>query len=237
MQLTINMRVQHQYDIEQKKFVDFLLKVGKEEEQVYNDIGEDIIRLPDDIIFDNENIDELISSIFYNINLNYKDKNYIRDRVILTTKNMDVEEINQKVLEQIPEEIYEFLSADSVEDKEAVDQSLYPIEFLNTLIPSGMPPHKLILKKEAPIMLLRNLSPSEGLCNGTRLIIKGFQKHIIDAEILTGINQGKRIFIPRIRLSPSDTDLPFQLVRRQFPIKLSFAITINKAQDQTITNI
>ena len=29
-------------------------------------------------------------------------------------------------------------------------------------------------------------------------------------------------------------DLPFQLVRRQFPIRLAFAMTINKAQGQTI---
>ena len=180
---------------------------------------------------------KLILKIFYDINSNYQNKNYIRDRVILTTKNNDVEEINQKILEQIPEEIHEFLSADSVEDKETVDQSLYPIEFLNTLTPSGMPPHKLILKKEASVILLRNLSPSEGLCNGTRLIIKGFQQHLIDAEILTGINQEKRIFIPRIRLTPSDADLPFQLIRRQFPLKLSFAMTINKAQGQTIPNV
>src|SRR5689334_13669875 len=42
------------------------------------------------------------------------------------------------------------------------------------------------------------------------------------------------MFIPRVRLSPSDLDLPFKLIRRQFPIKLSFAMTINKAQGQTI---
>jgi hypothetical protein len=87
------------------------------------------------------------------------------------------------------------------------------------------------------IILLCNLNPSEGLCNGTRLIIKRCQQYIIDAEILTGINRGKRVFIPRTRLTASDADLPFQLVRRQFPIKLSFAMTINKAQGQTIPNV
>jgi ATP-dependent DNA helicase PIF1 len=92
----------------------------------------------------------------------------------------------------------------------------------------------LVLKKETPIILLRNLSPTEGLVNGTRLIVKNCHQYFIDAEILTGVNQGKRVFIPRAKLSPSDADLPFQLIRRQYPIKLSFVMTINKAQGQTI---
>ena len=83
-------------------------------------------------------------------------------------------------------------------------------------------------------MLLRNISPTEGLCNGTRLIVRKFQRHVIDAEILTGSHLGKRVFIPWIRMVPSDTDLPFQLVCRQFPIHLACAMTINKAQGQTI---
>ncbi|CAG8826658.1 32251_t:CDS:1, partial [Gigaspora margarita] len=87
------------------------------------------------------------------------------------------------------------------------------------------------LKKNVPVILLRNLDPTEGLCNSTRLIIKNCYKFLLDAKILTEVNKGKRIFIPQIRLSPSDFDLSFQLVRCQFPIKLSFAITINKAQD------
>ena len=91
-------------------------------------------------------------------------------------------------------------------------------------------------KKRCTSYSLYNLDPTEGLCNGTRLIIKNCYKFILDAEILTGVNKGKRIFIPRLRLSPSDSDLPFQLVR-QFPIRLSFAITINKAQGQTISNM
>jgi ATP-dependent DNA helicase PIF1 len=105
---------------------------------------------------------------------------------------------------------------------------------LNTLTPSGTPPHQLVLKKGVPIILLRNLNPAEGLCNGTRLIVIKCTKHLIDAEILTGSHRGTRVFIPRIRIAPSDSDLPFQLIRRQFPVRLAFAMSINKAQGQTI---
>ena len=46
------------------------------------------------------------------------------------------------------------------------------VDLLNTLAPSGLPPHRLILKLNLPIILLQNLDPAEGLCNGTRLICK-----------------------------------------------------------------
>jgi ATP-dependent DNA helicase PIF1 len=50
----------------------------------------------------------------------------------------------------------------------------YPSELLNTLEVSGMPSHKLSFKISAPVMLLHNLDPSVGLCNGTRLIVQRF---------------------------------------------------------------
>ncbi len=49
-------------------------------------------------------------------------------------------------------------------------------------------------------------------------------------EIIIGNNVDKRVFIPRIIMSPSGTDWPFVLRRRQFPIRVAFAITINKSQ-------
>ena len=235
MNLTINMRVQ---DESQQEFVDYLLQIGEGKEPVYEDIGEDVIKLDDNLVFNNETLESLISEVFDNLDDNFyynKDyADYIKDRAILTLKNDDVDDINEQIINAFPGVSQEFLSADSVEDQELVHQNLYPIEFLNTITPSGTPPHKLVLKIGAPIILLRNISPIEGLCNGTRLIIKGFLRHVIDAEIITGSHVGKRVFIPQIRITPLDVDLPFQLVRRQFPIRLAFAMTINKSQGQTI---
>ncbi|AQK71525.1 hypothetical protein ZEAMMB73_Zm00001d016710 [Zea mays] len=122
----------------------------------------------------------------------------------------------------------------------AVDDpnNYYPSEFLNTLTPNGLPPHVLKLKVGCPIMLLRNIDPANGLCNGTRLVVRGFQKNSIDAEIVLGQHAGMRIFLPRIPLCPSDDEMfPFQFKRKQFPIRLSFAMTVNKAQGQTIPNV
>ena len=132
----------------------------------------------------------------------------------------------------------EYISIDSAEDDngENLDVML-PIEFLNTLIPNGLPPHKLQLKIGAIIILLRNLNLNEGLCNGTRLSVKKLMKYSIQAKILTGKNIGKLIFIPRITLSPSKEEIPFNMRRKQFSIRLVFAMTINKSQGQSYNKV
>jgi len=77
-----------------------------------------------------------------------------------------------------------------------------------------------------------------GLYNGARLVVKDFDDSTIDVEIVNSQCAGKRIFIPRIPLCPSeDITLPFKFKRKQFPIRLSFTMTINKTQGQAIPNV
>ena len=70
------------------------------------------------------------------------------------------------------------------------------------------------------------------LCNGTRLQVSGLKQNMIEATILMGCAKGQHVFIPWISLIPSD--YPFEFKRLQFPIKPCFAITINKAQGQSL---
>ena len=89
-------------------------------------------------------------------------------------------------------------------------------------------------KYSAPIMLLRNMDPYNGHCNATKYVINRLNDHIIDATIAGGLHIGERLFIPRIPIAPSEGLFPFQLQRRQFPVRPAFAVTANKAQGQTL---
>ncbi|KAL6584691.1 hypothetical protein OROMI_003980 [Orobanche minor] len=50
-------------------------------------------------------------------------------------------------------------------------------------------------------------------------------------------NAGEDIWIPRMSMVPNDPSLPFKFERRQFPVTICFAMTINKSQGQTLSNV
>jgi len=156
---------------------------------------------------------------------------------ILCPKNSDVDNINEEVLELLEGAPVTYLSSDSIDDTSDDDRQNYPVEFLNELTPSGMPIHKLNLKKGSIVILLRSLNTKRRLCNGTRFIVKDLKPNLIIVEVLTGSAEGQTVFIPRIYLAPSNSDLPFVLRRRQFPIKLTFAMNINNSQGQTLEKV
>jgi ATP-dependent exoDNAse (exonuclease V) alpha subunit len=86
-------------------------------------------------------------------------------------------------------------------------------------------------------MILRNLDPSNGLCNGTRAIIMRMSQRVLQVRLLTGDFAGHEMLIPRTSLTSTDEDFPFTLNRRQFPVCLAFAMTINKSQGQSMRHV
>ncbi|XP_073511472.1 ATP-dependent DNA helicase PIF1-like [Phyllobates terribilis] len=205
----------------------FLLTIGDGKAPVNSTTGQ--ITFPSNFCCIVTSIEELKAKVFPNIQLHFKNSGWLCERAILAPKNDSVNKINLQILNLLPGVCTTYKSVDTVIDP--AQALFYPTEFLNSLEPQGLPPHNLFLKPGAPILLLRNLDPLK-LCNGPRLFIKNLFPHVIEATILTGCATGEDVFIPTIPLIPSD--LPFDFKRLQFPIRLAFAMSINKAQGQSL---
>jgi ATP-dependent DNA helicase PIF1 len=222
-----NMRVQLSGCEESSWFSEQLLLLGENKIPVNSETG--LMIIPNNFCTIVKSVQELITAVFSDIDKQYHDQKWLSEQAILCPRNVDVNCVNLKVQNLIPENAVKYYSIDRVLDEEKVVE--YPVEFLNSIEISGLPSHELILKVGTPIMLLRNLDPPV-LCNGTRVCIKNLLPNVIEATVMTGCAKGEHVFIPRIPLISEDLAFTFQ--RLQFPVRIAFAMTINKAQGQSL---
>jgi hypothetical protein len=230
LRLRQNMRLEQ--DADSVAYARWLLEIGQ------GILGQDV-EIPNHMC--RESLNNLIDSIYSGVQPNQPmpPPEYFLDRTILSARNADVDEINEHVLGSLPGQRVTFASADSVarnEDGENDAAHYYPAEYLRSLQPAGLPAGEIHLKEGCPLLLLRNLAPRQGLCNGTRMVLRRACERVLEVQVLGGEHHGSIAFIPRITLTPSSssTDLSFTLQRRQFPVRLAFAMTINKSQGQSV---
>ncbi|CAN1164943.1 ATP-dependent DNA helicase PIF1 [Linum perenne] len=185
-------------------------------------------------------IEQLITRVYPSFQQSYQSLEYIKARAIVTPTNAVVSEINNLLLDQIPGSSKKYFSADSLSTTNSNTATLqleYPLEFLNSLSFNGVPEHILDLKPYVTVMLLRNINPAAGMCNGTRILLTHLGDYVLRGLIVGGNLEGTIVAIPRIVLDVTDTKWPFTLKRRQFPIRICYAMTINKSQGQTLDHV
>ncbi|GJZ17940.1 DNA helicase [Tanacetum coccineum] len=243
--LTENMRLTQRTlsDTEKREvstFAEWLLNVGDGTVGVPDDTdpaNTSWIEIPPQFqIPDDENgVTKLINFIYDEHTLLHPTAKDLQDKAIVCPKNDTADIINAKVMNMLPGHTTSYISSDEAmphgHDGGEVEL-LYPTEYLNTLNFAGIPPHELNLKIGTPIMLLRNINIVGGLCNGTRMIIRQLLPKVIEAQIITGTRISQKAYIPRIPLTMKDPKLPFIFKRKQFPVRVCYAMTINKSQGQ-----
>jgi hypothetical protein len=239
LRLTENMRVRASGDPELEAFDQWTLSIGN------GDNDDEAVLIPDDMVteivpntpkeswHEEESMKKFCKLIFPDLETNISNPGWLEGRAILTPTNSEVSTINEMMQQWVPGNITKLSSADTLENPN--DAFRFNSEYLNTLQPNGFPQHILTLKAGIPLMLLRNINPRQGLCNGTRLIYdKTIDSKLLQCRI---VGSERVVLIPRITFIPKAGDYPFEWQRRQFPVRIAFATTINKSQGQSLKKV
>jgi len=152
--------------------------------------NEDIQRhILDDLLIhrSGDHIANIVDCIYPSLLDNMYDPSFFQDRAKLTPKNVTIEEINEYVM-SLPGEEKTYLSCDTSLSSNSMPSGMDDIhtpKFLNTVNASDIPNHKIKLNVRVSVMLLINLDPIVGLCNGTRLIIKKMGRYMLEDKVIT----------------------------------------------------
>ena len=173
---------------------------------------------------------EVRNRVYTNFLAHYTDKQWLKERCILGLKNDLIQQRNNEMVDMLPGDLFESFSIDSCIN--SADNYHFDSSVLNQQEPSGLPPHHIKLKKNACVILIRSLIPKKGFCNGKRCLVKDMRNNLLVLSPLD--SNGPDILVPRLPMVCSDSKLGIPFTRRQYPILLSYNMTVNRCQGQTL---
>lgn len=232
----------HRTDDDQVEFRKYLMDIGSGRnfaKKLSNYRSE--VNIPKEITLAND-LDELIEAIFPAKAV--QNEEWVQS-AILSPRNANVNLINSKVLQRFKGEIRFYDAVNTVLEStvDPTDESGVAAmnEAMAMIDETGLPEQRLGLKVGAKVFLTRNIQVSMGLCNGTTGIVRQLDDDVITIQVIRHDgNLGDLFDIVRISVErKADAELGkiIGFTRTQFPIKLCFAMTIHKAQGQTLGKV
>lgn len=150
--------------------------------------------------------------------------------------NEIIQEMNPNNVEDDSTLCRVYLSKDElgeVDDPRDVISQMLSEEILNEATSKEAPPHSLKLAVSDICYLMFNLSRKDRLAKNTRVRIIALRQYAIRVQTC-GANPTCH-WIPRIKFKFSlRYGSAYELTRTQFPLRLAYAVSVNKSQGQVI---
>ena len=196
LKLTVNMRLSNPAlsaveKARMAQFAQWVLDVGEGKVPAHRKDGETEdtwINIPDDIVMlaEGDKIPTIVDAVYSEFDSLFSSVPYLAQRCIVCPINTVVDEINEFMVDRVPGDSKEYRSFDQIANSIEMPSDyelLYPPELLNSIVLNNYPQHCLSLKVSVPVVLLCNIDQAQGLCNGTRLLIRRLGDHILEAEL------------------------------------------------------
>jgi hypothetical protein len=156
------------------------------------------------------------------------------NRVILAPINSIVDRVNRRVTAMMPSDrpTRTYLSVNTPDAYDVYDptSAILATDNLQSIESANMPPHALTLRIGTPVMCMQNLDVANGICNGTTMIVEQLCANIVWVKVKTRFGLRSHPIAPTRFIYSSNG---FKFTRTQLPIRVAFAVTINRAQGAT----
>ena len=154
-----------------------------------------------------------------------------KECAILSTYNAPLEEHNNAIIDAMSGALIEIEACEATHPDEA--NGVCTESFMRMYHDVGIPDHVIRIKKGATVHIVRNLMTEGGLLTGKKFIFISATRYNMTLHLPS--DPSKIVVLPRLKFNVDDEGIKF--TRTQFPVKVSFATSVNKCQGKTLHRV